>query len=411
MGCLTRRKYRTRDGQERTSRRYYIRYRDADGKIVMEVAYTDKRASENLLAQREREAARGERGMRVPCREHRRRPLSEHVEDFIRSLAAGGVGEMHRRHVHQHLDRAFKDMEATRLDDLTTAKVEGHLLALVQAGRSAKTRNHVRNELAQFFAWLIERGRWGRNPVDPIKRLNAEADPKRRRRALTPEELQDLVAAARVRPLAGYIAGNHPNPTAEKRAELELIGLQRATLYMTAAMTGLRRGELKQLRWADLDLNGDPPTVTVRAETAKSRRTDTLPLAAPAVEALREWWAACAEARWEIPKQGDLVFDCIGRQCIDHFRADCRHAGVDLDTAEGRIDFHSLRHSTATMLVNAGVSVRTAQELLRHVDPRTTMRIYAHVQAAERLDAVRRLTALLGQSTEAAAVAQAGGNS
>ena len=393
MGCLTRRQYQTRDGELKQSKRYYIRYRGADGKMVMEVAYTDKRASEDLLAQRMREAARGERGMRDPYREHRRRPLSEHVEDFMQSLAAGGVSEMHRRHVRQHLDRACKQMGATRLDDVTTAKVEGHLLALVEAGRSAKTRNHVRNELAQFFAWLVERGRWGRNPVEPVNRLNAEADPKRRRRALTPEELQDLVAAARVRPLAGYIAGNHPNPTPETRVELETLGLQRATLYLTVAMTGLRRGELKQLRWADLDLSGDPPTVTVRAETAKSKRTDTLPLAAPAVEALREWWAARARVHWQIPVQGDPVFDCIGRQCIDHFRADCEHGGVKLDTAEGRVDFHSLRHTTASMLVQAGVPVWTAMELLRHVDPRTTMRVYAHVQGADRLDAVAKLAA------------------
>ena len=393
MGCLTRRKYRTADGQERVSKRYYVRYRDANGKMQMEVAFTDKRASEDLLAQRMRESARGERGMRDPYREHRRRPLSEHVEDFMQSLAAGGVSEMHRRHVRQHLDRACKQMGATRLDDVTTAKVEGHLLALVQAGRAAKTRNHVRNELAQFFGWLVARGRWGRNPVEPINRLNAEADPKRRRRALTPEELQAVVAAARVRPLAGYIAGNHPNPTPEKRAELELLGLQRATLYTTAAMTGLRRKELKRLRWADLDLTGDPPTVKAWAETTKSKRTDTLPLAAPAVEALLEWRTACAKARWELPKQSDAVFDCIGRQCIDHFRADCRHAGIELETPEGRVDFHALRHTTGSMLCLAGVPVRTAQEIMRHVDPRTTMRIYAHVQGADRLDAVAKLAA------------------
>ena len=393
MGCLTRRTYRTADGTEKASKRYYVRYRDADGKVAMEVAYTDKRASEDLLAQRMRESARGERGMRDPYREHRRTPLSQHVEDFVQSMAAGGVSEMHRRHVRQHVTRAFKAMGATVVDDVTTAKVEAHLLALVQDGRAAKTRNHIRNELAQFFAWGVERGRWGHNPVATIKRLNAEADPKRRRRALTPEELRALVAAAKTRPLAGYIGGNHPNPTPEKRAELLLLGLQRATLYQTAAMTGLRRNELKQLRWADLDLDGDVPTVTVRAETAKSKRTDVLPLAVPAAEALREWRTALARARWEIPTQGEAVFDCIGRQCIDHFRADCAAAKVEEDTAEGRVDFHSLRHTTASMLVQAGVPVRTAQDILRHVDPRTTMRVYAHVQGADRVDAVARLTA------------------
>jgi integrase len=57
------------------------------------------------------------------------------------------------------------------------------------------------------------------------------------------------------------------------------------------------------------------------------------------------------------------------------------------------------------MLVQAGVSVRTAQEILRHVDPRTTMRVYAHVQGADRLDAVAKLAAYAasGPAEQAAA--------
>ena len=63
-------------------------------------------------------------------------------------------------------------------------------------------------------------------------------------------------------------------------------------------------------------------------------------------------------------------------------------------TAEQRVGPGAPRAgTTASMLVQAGVPVRTAQEILRHVDPRTTMRVYAHVQAADRLDAVARLAA------------------
>ncbi|MBM4034146.1 MAG: site-specific integrase [Planctomycetes bacterium] len=413
MGCVIRRKYRDRDGKLRKLPRYYIRYVDANGKPRTEPAYRDLQASKALLAMRETQAARGEVGRRDPYGEHRSRPLTEHVEAFVTHLAANGAGAAHVKHVRQHLDRAFKSIGASHVADVTTGVIEGHLLRLLsghEPGRDGregkprgfKTRNHVLASLREFFAWGVRDGRWPENPAESIKPLNAEADPKRRRRPATVDELLAVVESARVRPRAKYLEA-HPEAPAAKLMELELHGQERATIYLTAGLTGLRRGELRQLRWADLHLDGESPTVSVRAETTKAKREDTLALAANVAQALREWRETWTRLYWRVPGVGDPVFPGVTHGLLEAFRHDLAYAGVDEETPEGRLDFHSLRHTACTLLCRAGVSVRTAQAMMRHVDPRTTMKVYAHVQAADRLDAARRLAELTTPAAKKAA--------
>ena len=51
-------------------------------------------------------------------------------------------------------------------------------------------------------------------------------------------------------------------------------------------------------------------------------------------------------------------------------RRDLEAAGIPYRTAEGIADFHALRHTYASRLVRHGVSVKVAQDLARHSDPR-----------------------------------------
>ncbi len=413
MGCVIRRKYRDRSGKLRKHPKYYIRYTDAEGKPRTEPAYRDLQSSKALLAKRETEAARGETGRRDPYREHRSRPLTAHVEAYVTHLAANGAGTAHVKHVRQHLDRAVRSMGATHSADVTTGAIEAHLSRLVAGqepgrdgkpikARSFKTRNHVLASLSAFMAWGVQDGRWPENPAATIKPLKAEADPKRRRRPATVDELLAAVEAAKVRPRAKYLEA-HPEAPAAKLVELDLHGQERATIYLTAGLTGLRRNELRQLRWADLRLEDESPTVSVRAETAKGKRQDTLALAANAVEALRGWRETWTRLYWRVPGVSDPVFPGVTHGLLEAFRHDLAFGAVDEETPEGRLDFHSLRHTACTLLSRAGVSVRTAQAMMRHVDPRTTMKVYAHVQAADRLDAVQRLAELTTPKAKAAA--------
>ena len=60
----------------------------------------------------------------------------------------------------------------------------------------------------------------------------------------------------------------------------------RRTVYLTAMLTGLRRSELKDLRWSDINLESEVPHIALRAEATKSRRADTIQIPPELVEVL-----------------------------------------------------------------------------------------------------------------------------
>ena len=114
---------------------------------------------------------------------------------------------------------------------------------------------------------------------------NAEAPDKVVKRskwtkaALTLDGLQTAVERARKR-LA-------KNP--ELIAELERLGRERALIYKTLVLTGLRKGELASLSVGQLELDGTMPFVELEAADEKNREGSTIPLRADLVNDLRIW--------------------------------------------------------------------------------------------------------------------------
>ena len=139
-------------------------------------------------------------------------------------------------------------------------------------------------------------------------------------------------------------------------------------MYAFLAGTGLRINEVRQLNVAYLDLDGPIPVVRLSAATTKNGRDDTVPLRADLVAMLRR--------RIEGRRATDRVFD-IPADLIRRFHADCRRAGIARRDGRGRqIDLHALRTTFGTMLARSGVSMRTAQQLMRHSDIRLTANVY-----------------------------------
>ena len=74
------------------------------------------------------------------------------------------------------------------------------------------------------------------------------------------------------------------------------------------------------------------------------------------------------------------AFEMPGKyRMADMIRADCEAAGIDCeDNGRGKIDFHSLRHTTGSLLAASGVHPKVAQSIMRHSDINLTMSIYTH---------------------------------
>ncbi len=87
------------------------------------------------------------------------------------------------------------------LSDLEGLSLERWLFARESEGMAAATRNEYRGAFLGFVNWCIQNRRLAANPFDDVPRADVKSDRRRRRRALTEDELEKLLDAARRRPL------------------------------------------------------------------------------------------------------------------------------------------------------------------------------------------------------------------
>ena len=181
--------------------------------------------------------------------------------------------------------------------------------------------------------------------------------PKRRRRlpvVLSPEEVQRLIAGAK--------------------------NLYHRTLLLTLYGTGLRRSELCHLKVAHID----SPRMVLRVERGKGGVDREVPLSPTLLTALREYYRWMRPQTYLFPgtKDGWRADQPITSKVVwEAVRFAARAAGIDR-----RVSPHTLRHSYATHLLEAGADLRTIQVLLGHADlSHTTVYLHLsrrHLQAA-----------------------------
>ena len=290
-----------------------------------------------------------------PQREAAQRPLVEHLEDFIRS--------------RQSIGRDAKYVKELRKKVLTLVEECGwELPCHVTAesfeqwrngqDKSAKTLNEYLGAISGLMRWLERRV--GANPLRFVEKARVDGTQQRDRRAFTLEQLGSLVA----------------------------VSGERGVVYLTAAFTGLRRGELGQLRWSDVHLDAAKPFINARAAISKNHKQCSLPLTPAVVKKLRQH-------RPEDAEPGDLVFRRLIPR-MDRFRKDLEAAGIPYVDDKGEFaDFHALRNTFATMLTLAGVSQRVIMELMRHSDMRLTAKMYTDAGMLPTGDAVMMLPSLV----------------
>jgi integrase len=163
----------------------------------------------------------------------------------------------------------------------------------------------------------------------------------------------------------------------------EVVALVRAAssqqdgaIFLTAAFTGLRMGELLALRWRDVDFSGN--TIRVRASyylgqltTPKSGKVRAVPLAPDVASAL----AALAQREHWL-QDDDLVFAGGTGGYLDGSALRRRYKQALGGAGLRPLRFHDLRHTFGTRMI-AKADIRRVQEWMGHADIQTTMR-YLH---------------------------------
>ena len=302
-------------GTGRKNEPYQIEYTDHRGKRRRAVGYTDKRLSEQKAAQLEREAQLRRDGLIDPAEEKwakvKSLPIVDHLEAFQKSL--GKNTEKHVKLTMTRVKRIIKHACVETLADIDIESVQEAIFEIqYEDDLGNKTVNHYMQAIDSFCNWLVPR-RMATNPLKGMQRLNTEVDVRRKRRALTADEMARLLRSAR---------------TSERSIQC-YTGEERARFYAMSYYTGLRRRELGSLTKRSFQLRAEPPTVTVDAACSKHRRKDVLPLHPDLVRDLPKWLKGL--------KPNDKLFPLLERRrtwlCV---KLDLERAGIPYQPTDDR---------------------------------------------------------------------------
>lgn len=267
----------------------------------------------------------------------------------------------------------FRDYAESPLSELNPLTLEKWRARRVKSGTSQNTCNR---DLATLKSALKRALEWGLIDVDQLRAVKQARVDSTRVRYLEPDEDKRLRKALADRDEAARQGRASNNAWREARGHelLPTLGHDDFGDHLTPAVllslnTGLRRGELTALEWSDIDFRAN--LLTVRAAAAKSGSMRRVNLNAEAVAVLRRWHRQTGGAGRLFPVRdfktawSRLLTDAK----IDGFR------------------WHDLRHTFASRLAQANVSLNKIRELMGHADLKMTLR-YAHLASEDLADAV-----------------------
>jgi len=284
-----------------------------------------------------------------------------HIEDFKERRYSGEIVESEER-LEAEAKREKKLREALKEEaeaETPAANARYGWLGRKRLRRKVtkRTVNYELRALSTFFRWAKRRNLLLYDPVENVERFRI---PKRALpKFMTAEEL------------AAFFAACDP-------WERRVFGI--------FLLSGMRRGELENLEWADVRL--DLGVIVIRAkEDWQPKTSERLIPISPALRGiLAKEWRERRSDRWVVANREANR----ERHLLPKLKRICRHAGITPAAAT----VHALRHSFATHLRMSGVPLENIAELLGHSDLATT-KIYAKLETAHLQEAVGRLAFLL----------------
>lgn len=313
--------------------------------------------------------------------------LDEHYEPWIRE---------HRKPIAVLNLRQLRSEFASWLDKpmptLTPWLVEKHRQQRLKAGTKPATLNRYIAGLKSILSKAVDWEIIDTHPLTKIKPLKldsgrkvrylSDAEENRLRKALTDRETRIRTGRTSANQWRAE-RGHEPLPDLSAVALVDHL----QPIVLLAMNTGLRRGELFNLRWADVNLPGR--MLTIQGETAKSGQTRHVPLNDEAHDVLTRWKQQAEDA---VDDDQDItdryVFPAADGGRLDNIKKAFGKLLADADIE--RFRFHDLRHDFASKLVMRGCDLNTVRELLGHADLKMTLR-YSHLAPEHKAAAVALL--------------------
>ena len=317
--------------------RYYIIYKDKDNKrAAISTGERTKKEAQKFFVKFQREQEIKNSQLVEPIR------LKEFQFHFFRYAEPIFTAKTMRNYktTFNFLKSAFGNPFLT---ELTSKELETYLLNRLKSS-SVYSASRDYRQIASMLNKAVQDGFLLENPMKKIKRFRL---PEKQPLFYSKEDFQKLIEVI-------------DNP--------DIIDIVKIALY-----TGLRQGELIQMDWSQVDFNERLLILNNQNYLTKSKRIRTVPLTEPALEIL---------AKRQRQSESSFVFtlfnEKIKQDYITHkFKKYVRKAKIN-----SKLTFHSLRHTTASWLVQSGVSIYHVSKILGHADIKTTM-IYCHVRTED----------------------------
>lgn len=328
-------------------------------------------------------AAEAWRLMRAAQRAEGRSSRSPHSTESVGAYLERWLRDVVRQTRRERTLVGYRSILRGLPDGLVAADLHGpHLGHEIQVwlnvlDRHPRTVHHYAACLRTAFAYAVRKGLMDRNPAADL----------------------DLPAIPRTERI--------PLTSAELRTFLALVEGPLASLWVTAAWTGLRSGELLGLRWEDVSLEramlvvrqsltrlpGRTPSAPLRyvltePKTDRSRRS--VPLVPDVVAVLRPMRKAYLRQPPTLD-QG-LVFATEAGSPLDGPWVSRQFMLALARAKMRRVRLHDLRHGTASLLIEAGVDLATVSAILGHSNIGTTVDLYGHLTESHKVAAMARLT-------------------
>lgn len=244
---------------------------------------------------------------------------------------------------------------------------------------SPKTVRYIHTTIHKALADAVDAGVIGVNVAERAKPPRPGRVRAQRIECWEPEELSAFLAAVR--------------------------GDRLEAAWRLSAMTGMRRGEVLGLRWADVDIDGAQISIRnaivtvaykVLESSPKSHQARVVDLDPATVEMLRHHRRRRCEELGRGPDERELVV-CSEEGSPIHPQSFSQTFTRVIERAGLRkIRLHDLRHTHATIAIKAGVPLKVISERLGHESPAFTLKQYAHVVPGMQAEAAEQIAALVG---------------
>ena len=278
--------------------------------------------------------------------------MDAEIERYLVHLEEGRNASTHTIRAYSadlvHLAGFLEQQGVTDTTDITTLHLRMWLADLTEAGLSPVSRARKLSAVRAFFRFLVRKDLVSSNPAAALR---SPRRPQRLPRFLGTEEISHLLSSP----------GEEDRFAVRDRAILEF-------LYST----GCRVGELVALDEEDVDRRG-----AVARIRGKGRRERLAPLGSFALEALSAWYPERMELAASLRETG-LFLNRYGTRLSARSVGRLLEKYIARAVLARRTSPHTLRHSFATHLLEAGADLRSVQELLGHKNLETTQ-IYTHV--------------------------------